>query len=125
LFKAKPKEVKEKPKVPNAIVITPGSGGTNGTAYLDTIENAPGMARKCLNDGKLYHIVTKNGDKIEAIRLPDSLIYFDPKEYINALTMPCAGKFFGWADDMWQKISIGAMVVVIFAEIIGFALAGA
>lgn len=110
---------------PNCIIICPDSVDA---VYM---ENAPGMLRKCFNNGKRYHLLLQENksdkDKLKDITLPDddkSKIYYSPKEFANATAMPSNKKYFEWSATMFQKIAVGVMAIIIVAEIIGMVVLG-
>lgn len=90
--------------------------------------NPVGMPWTNFHDNALYYVHFKDGDKLEPFKLPDddeNERYYDPKEYANVITMPLNKKYFSWAPDLFKKIAIGAMLIIIIVEVIGLvALAG-
>jgi hypothetical protein len=131
-YKAKD-EYYEKPKekerqtgpIPNCIVVRPGS------VEAIYMENAPGMLRKCFNNGRRYHLLEQESkgerDKLKDIILPDddkSKIYYNPKEFGNAASMPSNKQYFQWSATIFQKIAVGVMAIIIIAEIIGLVVLG-
>jgi hypothetical protein len=85
-------------------------------------KNPVGMPWTNFHDNALYYVHFKDGDKLEPFKLPDddeNERYYDPKEYANVITMPLNKKYFSWAPDLFKKITIGVMMGIVIAEIIG------
>ena len=88
-----------------------------------------GLAQKCYNDGKFYHVMRDEGDKNgnPLFVLPDddeNERHYDPSEMANVVTMPSNKKYFTWSATTMQKISIGIMGIIIAGEIIGVVAMG-
>lgn len=118
MISTKNKEEKQKC---NAWVLRPDKVG------FEVVDEPKGLQYLFFNDGQRYFkLIEKDGELVPFI-LPDSdpkEMFYDPKEYAQAKKMECNRKYFAWKDDMFQKISLGIMAVIIFAEVIGFALVG-
>ena len=90
-------------------------------------ENPLGQSQKCLNDSKYYHVHKVMLGEKEEFRLPDddeSERYYDPGEFANPVTMRSNKQYFNWSASTLQKISVGAMTLIIGAEIIGLIVVG-
>ena len=88
-----------------------------------------GLAQKCYNDGKFYHVLRdeggNNGNALFV--LPDddeNERHYEPTEMANVVTMPSNKKYFTWSATTMQKISIGIMAILIAGEVIGVVAMG-
>ena len=58
--------------------------------------------------------------------LPDDdvQVFYYSDEYYNAITMECNKKYFAWSDTTFQKIAIGAAILVIVIEVVALIALG-
>ena len=98
--------------------------------YIKEPEKLLGLAQKCYNDGKFYHVLRDEGadnNGHPVFVLPDddeNERHYDPAEMANVVTMPSNKKYFTWSATTMQKISIGIMGIIIAGEIIGVVALG-
>lgn len=97
--------------------------------YIEKSEKLLGLAQKCYNDGKFYHVLRdeggNNGNSLFV--LPDddeNERHYEPTEMANVVTMPSNKKYFTWSATTLQKISIGIMAILIAGEVIGVVAMG-
>lgn len=119
----RPKDKTDEPAehwdLPNAWVLRPNTVG------FEYVENPPGIKYLYENDGMEYYKLIEINGELKPFILPDTdpdKMYYDPKEYANLLNMDCNRKAFAWTDDLYQKISLGIMAVIIVGILISFAL---
>lgn len=93
------------------------------------VDKLLGLAQKCYNDGKFYHVLRDESDSNgnPLFELPDddeNERHYDPSEMANVVTMPSNKKYFTWSATTMQKISIGIMGIIIAGEVIGVVAMG-
>lgn len=110
-------------------ITTPNSLNLYPLAIKFEYDAAPmGLRKKCLNDGKLYHVhkYDIDGHKSEFV-LPDDdegQRHYDPREFANVVTMSSNKKYFAWSGSIVQKVSMAIMGIIIGGEIIGLIAIG-
>lgn len=115
----KPDKQPETINPPNAWVLRPASVG------FEYVEKPQGIKYPYENDNQLYYKMIEINGELKPFVLPDvdpDKMYYDPKEYANLLMMDCNRKAFSWSDDLFQKISLGVMALIIVGILISFVM---
>lgn len=85
---------------------------------FENIKNPKGYPRKLRNNGKRYYVHINDIETGELLpfMLPDKMLYYDPREYARALTMPAHRKMFTRRMGLLEKLKplwvFGAMVIM-------------
>lgn len=119
-------EVTESEADDDATKVVSGYEANSINIYRDRVvyeyvQNPLGVPWRCIDDGKFYyvHAVDKDKNLIEW-QLPDNDLskrHYDPAEFANVITMPCAKRFFEWAPNKFQKIALAAMAIIACVEL--------
>lgn len=86
------------------------------------MEHSDMIPWKNLNTNEEQYLFLNN----EELVLPDDdvQVYYYSDEYYNAITMECNKKYFAWSDTTFQKIAIGAAMLVIVIEVVALIALG-